>query len=1188
MIRSVIVVLAAGLAAAAVDTTSVWKNDIDDHRNLGPTAEEVERRLFESRIFERLNVREYGKFDMLDQYNGHMLRIGNKMVPKGLEVMMHLLNSPIFHDSVFSNINILHLGQTDMSYVGIPIRLSKGGTAHNLVVAVLTNDVPKLKSFKVFKKKEPTWSTYIDNEAAYTFLWRLLSRQVQVHSQEPVYSVDVLDDQFLYCYRNERNEILRFKFQLSMNHDKNKQFVSLVSQWSTENIPLHKKYINMLNESLALLDRSNYPLEMFDNLGKLSTLIKDTGIHSLSKLSSLKMVPMLKPTLSLEEALDIEARNIAEVTIRFSFSCVARMLERHAIHAFSILKKRTHMWRVYGVSYTLRRIRSRINSGLSSIQLPDGQIDAESSKQHSEEIEEILFESSQKFGPYWSMRNDTLYRSSELVTLHDVKGLGLLFDPDKFFHNMINMKSESINFSEMHDILHRLTNETTAKKPFVKFKMHPKCAVTHDNVDKINEQYQSLPSHVRQRLVAKCRCLLVFLYLFGVVDRNGKLEFPWGWPRDINKSLLYIPAGIGSSCGLCNSLLGFLSGIGYPPVVENMYAWETPRNQAESAVYQMFVLSNKPKGKKHTEYYDKTLLSYVGGHYKEDNVSSLAVGYYLYSGLGNPSRLLDDATIKSGMERKPKNVGSNCIDALPFVIDAAKAAMHSRVPLVSDDSSEEYRSKRYAEFIKKLASMGDTDGLRVMGDFYYMGHEEGNINTDLTRALEYWTMAANQGDVTSALTVATHLISMINREQVNDDGDTPQTPDVNLGRTAGTVNTQGLGTAENLEVAAEGYLQMVANSPNQVAAATARFNMARYGIGRKRDPVDAAKFLQESADRGDVTSQMLMGHVYAGLLPDITPADGKNVFMALEYYRRASKNGNIVATFNAAVLTLHGYDLKYNSSVERCKASFGLFQKVGRHSLVPATVRSLAKRASQIGDDVGSALMNLFLSEMGDPDAHVAAAKQFKKSDGLCYSATNGAAETTEGIIDSKGLFSQFQQKQQSTGESPCYMYYARRSSHDPYEGSSLLYAEALMTSQPKESISWVMDAKLKNEPKANYIYAEMLEAGVGITQDCSASYKYYKSMMDSKEFPTQVLGFLCIQRARALWVLKYWPDVYTLFVGIFYDQPIASYLLQRGYAPCWYSMPKFKVLKDSGDLVNAYMFLALVAFATFVYLRMR
>ncbi|CDR94123.1 hypothetical protein, conserved [Babesia bigemina] len=1220
--------------------------------------EEVERSIFESWMVSRLAVREFGRFDMVEQGNGRLLRWGTVMVPRRLEIMLHLLNSPVLHESTLSNTDMPHGTMNHFQLLSTPLRVPAGGTAHVLAVALLRNDRAKLKQYEGFKRDSASWPTYLDNEAAYTYLWRVLSQQFKVYRQPLPYNGAQLKKQLIYCYRNYENEVLIFKYHVALDTSKHNKFARLISHWSVDKMPVNQDYAFMLDGLLAGADRSYYPEEMFDNIGHFSDFVSTFGTTDEKLLKMIMRRPLLKPRMTLDECLDAEAAHIAKITIRLAHVLMGRMLVNHGIPAFMAMRSRRHVWRVHGVLGTLRRIRAVVNEHLLSAPGDEG---AQSLPLPNEidEIEEILFESSKTFHPYWAMKNDTLYHTVS-GTLNDdgSNPMGLIFDPNRLLQRLLNVKAENIDFQMVHDVLHRVTALSTPSRGRILFRSPDTCRIVDNMLDKIAEQYESLPAPVRSKLVAKCRCLLAFLYMFGIVSPNGRLELPGGWPRDIARSLAYITDGIGSSCGMCNSILGFLSGIGYPPVAENMYAWETRKTHLHSTVYQMLVTSGRAIRKRHTEYYDKTLLSYLSGHYKEDDASSLAVGYYLYSGIGAPSRLLDDIHVRSGVERSPKAVGSQCIEALPYVLDAAKSAMRTRMYVINDEGSAEYRSRRYAEFIKKLALMGDVDGLRVMGDFHFNGHEAGNIGIDVPRALEYWTRAAHRGEVISALTMANHLINLLNYE---GNGDASPQPGERIGDdiivTAEQLQLDGTSRAD-IERAAERYLNIAAESSNQLAAATARYYAARYGIGQPRDPTVAARHLQDAADRGDTNSQLLMGHAYAGMLSDITPADGKNVFMALEYYRRAARSGNIVAAFNTAVLTLHGYDLKYTSSIDRCKASFTYFQQVGRQAPLPAVVRALSVRAARHGDELGHALLSMFLSEMGDPQAHIEAANHFKNNHKLCYvggevtlvktagrgttsntavipSPPTGVSKSSE-IGDAKklmgqrkagdgngaakkagagsdsgsskaavpgkasknalaempkrsvGIFTPYVQNEESSVTSECHIFYARRSGHAAMGGSPLLLAEALMDRYPDESAKWVLEAKIRNEPKAAYLYATMLEAGTGVAQDCQASYGYYSSMTESREHTNKMLGFLCIQRTRISHLLHRWHYPYGWFVSNFYDAAVVPHLLAEDYKPCHFALPAIKPLETVSDKFITVTFAVAVLLSSLVYIKLR
>ncbi|GBE60691.1 hypothetical protein, conserved [Babesia ovata] len=1243
--------VAAGLASVG------WLPATANQEPVEPSIEEVERSIFENWMMSRLAVREFGRFDMVEQGNGRLLRWGTVMVPRRLEIMLHLLNSPVLHDSTLNTTDIPQGTMNHFQLLSTPLRVPAGGTAHVLAVALLRNDRAKLKQYEGFKRDTDSWPTYLDNEAAYTYLWRVLSQQFKVYRQPLPQHGAQLRNQLIYCYRNYDNEILIFKYHVALDISKHNKFTKLISHWSVDKMPVNQDYAFMLDGLLAKADRSYYPEEMFDNIGHFSDFVNSFGKTDEKLLKMIMRRPLLKPRMTLDECLDAEAEHIAKITIRLAHVLMGRMLVKHGIPAFRAMRSRRNLWRVHGVVGTLKRIRTAVNEHLLSIPSDDG---AQSLPLPNErdEIEEILFESSKAFRPYWTMKNDTLYNTASDTLNSDAnKPAGLLFDPNLFLQRLLNIKAEKIDFQEAHDILHRLTVPSTPTRAQALFKTHDTCRIVDNMLDKVAEQYESLPAPVRGKLVAKCRCLLAFLYMFGVVAPNGRLELPGGWPRDIVRSLAYITDGIGSSCGMCNSILGFLSGIGYPPVADNMYAWETRKTHLHSTVYQMLVTSGRTIRKRHTEYYDKTLLSYLSGHYKEDDASSLAVGYYLYSGIGAPSRMLDDIHVRSGVERSPKSVGSKCIEALPYVLDAAKSAMRTRVYSNNDEGSEEYRSRRYVEFVRKLAMMGDVDGLRVMGDFHFTGHEAGNIRVDVPMALQYWARAAHSGDVMSALTMANHLINLLGYE--GNGGNSTQPGERNSDDVI--ISAQQLqldGTSrEDIERAAERYLRIVSESNNQLAASTARFYAARYGIGQQRDPIVAARNLQEAADRGDTNSQVLMGHAYAGMLNDITPADGKNVFMALEYYRRAAKSGNVVAAFNTAVLTLHGYDLKYTSSVDRCKASFTFFQQVGRQSLFPAVVRALSVRAARHGDELGHALLSMFLSEMGDPKAHIEAANHFKNNHKLCYvggevtlvktpgpgriastavspsppttgvskvSVTSDAdklkeqlktddgatknvgtapyADSSKSAMPGKpaknalaelprrsvGIFTPYVQDDQHSGTSECHIFYARRSGHETMGGSPLLLAEALMERYPEESAEWVLEAKIRNEPKAAYLYATMLEAGTGVAQDCPASYGYYSSMTESREHTNKMLGFLCIQRARIAHLLHGWRYPYGWFVSSFYDAAVVPHLLAKDYKPCHFALPIIKPLETFSDKFITVTFAIAVALSSLVYIKLR
>eukprot|EP00923_Selenidium_pygospionis_P051456 GHVN01089292.1.p1 GENE.GHVN01089292.1~~GHVN01089292.1.p1 ORF type:complete len:729 (-),score=73.12 GHVN01089292.1:2178-4319(-) len=79
----------------------------------------------------------------------------------------------------------------------------------------------------------------------------------------------------------------------------------------------------------------------------------------------------------------------------------------------------------------------------------------------------------------------------------------------------------------------------------------------NDNMDK------------RKRL-QEAHSVLAYLYLFGLPDDRGRMELPYGWPRDIEKAMNHLRLGRKVGSGMCLALAGFLTAIGFPPQIDEI------------------------------------------------------------------------------------------------------------------------------------------------------------------------------------------------------------------------------------------------------------------------------------------------------------------------------------------------------------------------------------------------------------------------------------------------------------------------------------------------------------------------------------------------------------------------------------------------------------------------------------------
>lgn len=234
----------------------------------------------------------------------------------------------------------------------------------------------------------------------------------------------------------------------------------------------------------------------------------------------------------------------------------------------------------------------------------------------------------------------------------------------------------------------------------------------------------------------------------------------------------------------------------------------------------------------------------------------------------------------------------------------------------------------------------------MQNNLYNQYDDLGEISRDIVRALRIWGDAAESGDPVSALAVASvHLQS-----------------------------------GSNSLSSAEPFLRMVLNDPKSTKEQIylAKFYMARYGLGREKNPYEAGEHLLKAGTFGDTMTQMLIGHAYAGILVGVKMHEGTNLYRALKHYKYAANAGSVVGKYNSAILTIQGYDPLYTTAYERCNAGYPLFHSVAMKNTSVASLLHMAKRAEILNDQTGALLCYMMLSEVGHPVGHVRSAKLWK------------------------------------------------------------------------------------------------------------------------------------------------------------------------------------------------------------------
>lgn len=485
--------------------------------------------------------------------------------------------------------------------------------------------------------------------------------------------------------------------------------------------------------------------------------------------------------------------------------------------------------------------------------------------------------------------------------------------------------------------------------------------------------------------------VLAYLWFYGVPNKSGKLEFPNGWPRNIDIALRYALKGATKfNCGFCYTMMGLLFAWGYPPIVNNTHGWigmdnsssklDMLKSSTSKNTYFLYHSPHKYSNNMDPETlnfpaeksgFDLVSMNYALASKNKDIFGQLASSYYLRYSLSDISyryNLLENSSAFS-LHRIPRNLtsivgvssfsSSRCIVALePLIFVASRTLSDSRdifLPdistLLRENKQKEHDTKHYAEWVKSLAADRDPEGMTSLGELYYYGHEAGGIARDVNRAAQLWEESARRGDPQGALA----------RAFLNLDG------------TMGTERDSGP------------YLRQVARYGEPPVAALANYYIYKLGLDVDKNSTIAGEYLKLAADLGDGNAQLILAHAYAGGKMGVVPPGGQNDTLALKYYKLSAEGGRTVSYFNSAVLTLKGSDSKYKTEESRCIASIDYLTHVVKKNNHVKLLSLMSKKAYESGDMVGSLLREMTLSEMGFIEGHINSQDLWKEKAVLYY-----------------------------------------------------------------------------------------------------------------------------------------------------------------------------------------------------------
>ncbi|CAD2085134.1 conserved Plasmodium protein, unknown function [Plasmodium vinckei brucechwatti] len=313
--------------------------------------------------------------------------------------------------------------------------------------------------------------------------------------------------------------------------------------------------------------------------------------------------------------------------------------------------------------------------------------------------------------------------------------------------------------------------------------------------DIIHDQLKLLKNEYIDKLKNESICVLGFLYLIGINDNNGKLKFPYGFPRNIENAISLIKKG---NDGLCNFLSGILYHINLPAFVNNSMAslsTEMSNNILEDSniINNFFYLYYKNNNDKvrvdkflsnenriipnKIDNIKSKIISYSLGSTKDDIFSRLAYTNNILrikykNGYNNDMYLKEyfDYTYdkKNYKHSYIKNNISPFLTSCDFllrnilggVVDSLKYSSSVENGIYQEYIHENHKhilvnggedNRNLFEYFSKLADNKNTYALAALGEIYYFGNDNIGIERNEMKALDFWKKAADQGDTASAL-----------------------------------------------------------------------------------------------------------------------------------------------------------------------------------------------------------------------------------------------------------------------------------------------------------------------------------------------------------------------------------------------------------------------------------------------------
>ncbi|KAF8823102.1 Sel1 repeat-containing protein [Cardiosporidium cionae] len=533
------------------------------------------------------------------------------------------------------------------------------------------------------------------------------------------------------------------------------------------------------------------------------------------------------------------------------------------------------------------------------------------------------------------------------------------------------------------------------------------------------EQLKALSKEDLSQLKAETMGALAYLFLFGVPDSKGILNFPGGWPRNIDLAMLAIKIGLQmENCSMCYALsatyfiIGFLFAIGFPPFVNYTKGIKISEQAPYSSFSLYFEDNNSYRAEniftsqwraysRQIERNDHVMMAYTLASRKQNFIGQLALSYYLNNGIGSRSLTLKEQELYfSGSQHREGHNGSEiCLYAIvPLIEVASKSLTENKIKstaglFLRSKSFKDKKTKEYINFVQALARSHDRSGLAALGRLHYIGYEAGGINRNVQRAAELWEEASLHGDGRAALTRAMLYIEdqygtaaeadyYLRQAVLNGDPITSALANFQLYKLGHSIPINRK-LADQLRLEFKRSMIFLIRKLDCFAQNCSNYLIFKFSPCAEQCfyPCFLGDYLKTAADLGDSNAQILLGHAYVGHDVGVILDGGSNVTKAKYYYELAAAKNRLVAKYNLGMLNIQEAIPFGQFSAKQCIVSYNHFLPVAHsHPDVSALIwHSL--RAHELGDSTGALLRSMLLSELGHPVGHDNAAYLWSKQE---------------------------------------------------------------------------------------------------------------------------------------------------------------------------------------------------------------